>query len=608
MTSHSFRAVDLGAVTSQIIVELLSGPVPANRGLVAGGHEAAAVCRQLAKSDENLEPMLRRSIWAWAAAVESALAFTCPDSARRARHRGRATRDLRHAAPLKPVLDVLGLDFQHPMPAGSTIFVGSHVVALLAGPLADVLGEAESRRHLRDWLDRAREGQLQQLWEACRAVLGTTSGPDTHSPEIEAHPAAAPIELDMAWLWAERFDLALPSTVRVHLEDLFKSLLPRSERHVDFAAVAAKSLQQLAWAESAPLLTAEPETSFGAIRGDQVFDTFFSRANLLGRFQRGVESDIGKELTNDDPGAGIVCWIRELDDSMARLLVVMRRAGGISARAAMLTPAAAQGLRRLSAGRMGDKALGAIPELAEVLFPQGEAAAVPQEQVLTIVPSPALLAFPFELLFPWTPDGPPPQAVQVNPGGRILTGRPPRRTGIPRIVGVFDESLPGAVLEMETLERLGAEGRVEAFAVSSISRLRSFLLEEQADVLVIAVHSDWTPAGPVLRFPRGPVAAAELLTVQFPAAVVLASCRSAQTVSGSARLSLPLVALRQGAQVVLGSRWPILDDASVRVAADVYDGLADGFDLEVVALRATHRERQAGVPPSVWASFAVFTR
>jgi hypothetical protein len=89
--------------------------------------------------------------------------------------------------------------------------------------------------------------------------------------------------------------------------------------------------------------------------------------------------------------------------------------------------------------------------------------------------------------------------------------------------------------------------------------------------------------------------------------VVLSACRTAGgvTVAGEGVQGLTTPLMAAGARSVVATQWRVGDRSTVRLVADLYDGLARGRPvadaLREAKLAALHR----GAPPGEWAGFTV---
>jgi CHAT domain-containing protein len=89
--------------------------------------------------------------------------------------------------------------------------------------------------------------------------------------------------------------------------------------------------------------------------------------------------------------------------------------------------------------------------------------------------------------------------------------------------------------------------------------------------------------------------------------VVLSACRTAGGVTvageGVQGLTTPLVAA--GARSVVATQWRVGDRSTVRLVADMYDGLARGLPVADALRQAKLTALERGAPPAEWAGFTV---
>jgi hypothetical protein len=89
--------------------------------------------------------------------------------------------------------------------------------------------------------------------------------------------------------------------------------------------------------------------------------------------------------------------------------------------------------------------------------------------------------------------------------------------------------------------------------------------------------------------------------------VVLSACRTAGGVTvageGVQGLTTPLVAA--GARSVVATQWRVGDRSTVRLVADLYDGLARGRPVAEALREAKLAALRRGAPPGEWAGFTV---
>ena len=91
----------------------------------------------------------------------------------------------------------------------------------------------------------------------------------------------------------------------------------------------------------------------------------------------------------------------------------------------------------------------------------------------------------------------------------------------------------------------------------------------------------------------------------LPPLVTLSACSGLRNLihEGDEQTGLSIACLSAGAQRVVGSLWPILDESSPKFMGDFYQGLLDGYDVAEALARAQRTAVQTGVNMMHWASF-----
>ncbi|WP_212841708.1 CHAT domain-containing protein [Catellatospora sp. IY07-71] len=163
----------------------------------------------------------------------------------------------------------------------------------------------------------------------------------------------------------------------------------------------------------------------------------------------------------------------------------------------------------------------------------------------------------------------------------------------PRILGIFDDALPGVRLELAALTGLREAGLIEFERVRTFDKLRAELAAGGYDLLTIGVHG--SPADGAeyrMMLPDGEATPAMVFGLALPPIVVLGSCWSAQTTSAPDFVATSVGCLAAGADLVVGGLWAIDDLAAGRVLADAYARFAAGVPFAA----AVRSGRRAGEP------------
>jgi hypothetical protein len=177
---------------------------------------------------------------------------------------------------------------------------------------------------------------------------------------------------------------------------------------------------------------------------------------------------------------------------------------------------------------------------------------------------------------PWTELVPAPtRGFTLTPSVGALLRLPPAGTGTcPRIVGVFDDELPGARTELAKLQELHDAGRVRFVRARSLADLVEALRQDSFDILTIGVHGT-TGNGFEYRMllPDGPSSPSALLTLPLPPTVILGCCWSATSAVHPDTVAASLVCLVGGASQVVGGLWAIDDLVAGELLARTYEHL-----------------------------------
>ena len=146
------------------------------------------------------------------------------------------------------------------------------------------------------------------------------------------------------------------------------------------------------------------------------------------------------------------------------------------------------------------------------------------------------------------------------------------------------------------------------------------MLREPWDIIHIACHGTFDYGVPLLsalHFRADPdddahrVTATDLLReVELPAhpLVILSACSSIVTADSPSNSFHGLAGslFRAGANAIIGSRWPVGDDAARAWMAELHRALRSGNPADIALARAAAELRTAGRPAEVWAAFGYF--
>lgn len=165
----------------------------------------------------------------------------------------------------------------------------------------------------------------------------------------------------------------------------------------------------------------------------------------------------------------------------------------------------------------------------------------------------------------------------VAAAGRM---RPPSFSAHPRVIGVFDETLAGAVMELTKLSDLADRGLIDFHRVHSLGELAQRLDEDRFDMLTIAVHgSSGDGFEYQLMLPDGTRSPAALLSMRLPHAVVLGCCWSARAPLSRDTATAAVGCLVAGASTVIGGMWDVDDRTAGTLLADTYERSFTGTPL-----------------------------
>lgn len=180
-------------------------------------------------------------------------------------------------------------------------------------------------------------------------------------------------------------------------------------------------------------------------------------------------------------------------------------------------------------------------------------------------------------------------------------------------LGNPDGSLPAATAEVESLATVVPSATI---AVGE-NATRSLLSKFTGGTLHLATHGTVDPRLPSASFLllAGPdhLLASQIAELELPAdkteLVVLSACSSGVHALDDCGLrSLSGAFLRTGAQRVLGTLWPVNDEATSALMLRFYKELAQGRDPEAALLLAQRalRASEAYTDPNLWAPFTLY--
>jgi CHAT domain-containing protein/tetratricopeptide (TPR) repeat protein len=176
--------------------------------------------------------------------------------------------------------------------------------------------------------------------------------------------------------------------------------------------------------------------------------------------------------------------------------------------------------------------------------------------------------------------------------------------------------LEGSGAEARTVARYASGGaEVRTRAAASEAWLKSAALE-RFDVIHLATHAlvdERTLTRTALALaPSGAedgfLSPADIAGLRLDAdLVVLSACRTAGgvTIAGEGVQGLTTPLMAAGARSVIATQWRVGDRTTVRLIADLYDGLARGLTVSDALREAKLAAVRRGAPPGEWAGFTV---
>jgi hypothetical protein len=194
-------------------------------------------------------------------------------------------------------------------------------------------------------------------------------------------------------------------------------------------------------------------------------------------------------------------------------------------------------------------------------------------------------------------------AVTVAPSAaafeRVTTRTNPKPR---RAIGVFDETLDGAMQERDKLKDLARRGIIEFDEAASYQELVDCLTAKQYDFLTIAVHGTSSDGLEYrMMLPESSTSPASLFQLQLPPIVVLGCCWSGQAVESPDAVATPVGCLSAGATMVIGGLWAINDAITGHLLSDVYESyctgtpFAEAFKSAYANLAQDDRSEAAGL-------------
>lgn len=208
-------------------------------------------------------------------------------------------------------------------------------------------------------------------------------------------------------------------------------------------------------------------------------------------------------------------------------------------------------------------------------------------------------------------------SIAYSPSARTLASLSPIEGSLTNIAffgnPTEDPNLSGARREVEELQRRFPAGTMHIGASATCAEILAAI--RSAEVLHFAGHGRYDPEQPLesgLCASDGIVTLADISAGRtadgrVARLVTLSACDTAVTDMLSApdeAIGLPSAFLLAGVDAVIGSLWPVCDDATTELMRYLYDGLANGLSPDT-ALRAAQGRFRAGRarPAAEWAPF-----
>ena len=236
----------------------------------------------------------------------------------------------------------------------------------------------------------------------------------------------------------------------------------------------------------------------------------------------------------------------------------------------------------------------------------------PPTRQMLLVADPVYEASDTRLATPSRPDA---SASSAHVAALLVRGAGRGDTPFPRLPGTAQEAATiAALLPKESVDRLeGLTATRDRFLAAGLQRYRfihiaSHALNDaeipQASALVLSTFDERS------RPVDGRVLAADFVNVQLNAeAVVLSACDTAlgKSVAGEGLIGLQYVVLARGAESVVSSLWPVIDQASAQLMSQFYASRLRGRAALPTALSDAMRAMLAGrfKDPGVWGAFTL---
>jgi CHAT domain-containing protein len=590
---------DFSALIARLCIDLVCAPHDAT---FAAAEEAAAASRQTLD-----ETPARNQVLYGLCAIESALARASRTPSARSTHE-RAALDALDAAGGATVLPLPVASWATDLDEHIAIVIAAQLVAILAGPSSELILEGSAHGELEAIASLAVRCNAPLLFDATQRVardLGLVIDGSAGTAYLPDLPDADPWELACLLVSEGRPDFATPPLRRAALQAAIAAANNDALR-------CANLLEVIAVAEAWPVLAAGPAAGWGPVRHDPVFDAQFLRAALSGS-ARTERTITWQELVPEPDGPTAEVWLRETTRDCTSIVVAGHRAGaGWSSRVVELDAHLAQQLRALCTARPGDVDDEGLRSIGDALIAPYVDDANDGSELLTAILSARLRGLPIEALAPHGSALVEHTLVAVLPALSCLSDADEPAPSDPlRVVGLFDESLPGAQAEIDALRVLVRAERADGIGFNGPQLLRR-ALDEAAhatpfDVLTVAVHGKRMVGAPILDAPGGPIALTEFLGWRLPAKVNLACCRSGETDGESVSLDWTTACLRGGARTVVAARWSIPDESSARIVTHMFERMAnDGLSMSVALRSAVLSERRRHPEPFYWAGLGLF--
>jgi len=202
------------------------------------------------------------------------------------------------------------------------------------------------------------------------------------------------------------------------------------------------------------------------------------------------------------------------------------------------------------------------------------------------------------------------RASRHTHGGAPAHAGGPARAGTPLVVAVDAGELDAVASEASEVTTAFPRATVLAGADATAGHFLE--LAAGADWIHFAGHGGWradAPEASGLRMHDRWLPAGELADIALSARwVTLSACHTARALvrPGEEWFGLARAFLLAGAEAVVAAQWDVEDEATSRLMANLYAGLAEGTPLARALANAQAGRAGAGEHPFDWAGFAVF--